>query len=302
MADGLSKTARHQTSSSAAGMAIVTIAAIAAIGCDVNSALERLAQARHHSAELHVQFTKAAAAANRAVMADTDEASVAFARDAEQAKRAVQVNIDALQPILLGLNYSEETRLLQEFVTRFAAYQELDGRILGLAVENTNLKAQRLSFGPAQEAADSFRDSLQAVVPLDAAKDTWRVKALVATAVMTVREIQVLQAPHVAEADDAVMARMEKRMATSEAAARSALGTLAPLVQPASRARLATATEALDTFMRLNAQILALSRRNTNVRSLVLSLNEKRKVTGECEASLQALRDALAKRGYQGTR
>ena len=283
-------------------MAIVTIAGIAAIGCDVNSALERLAQARHHSAELHVQFTKAAAAANRAVMADTDEASVAFARDAEQAKRAVQVNIDALQPILLGLDYSMETRLLQEFVTRFAAYQELDSRILGLAVENTNLKAQRLSFGPAQEAADSFRDSLEAVVPLDAAKDTWRVKALVATAVMTVREIQVLQAPHVAEADDAVMTRMEMRMATSEAAARSALATLVPLVQPASRARLATATVALDTFMRLNAQVMALSRRNTNVRSLVLSLNDKEKVTGECEASLHALRDALAKRGFTGTR
>ncbi|MET0216207.1 MAG: hypothetical protein ABW292_24575 [Vicinamibacterales bacterium] len=283
-------------------MAIVTIAAIAAIGCDVNAALERLAQARHHSAELLVQFTKAADAANKAVMADTDEASVAYSRDAEQAKQAVQTNIDALQPILRGLNYAEETRLLQEFVTRFAAYGELDRRILVLAVENTNLKAQRLSFGPAQEAADSFRDSVEAVVPLDAAKDTWRVKALVATAVMTVREIQVLQAPHVAEADDAVMTRMEKRMATSEAAARAALSTLVPLVQPASRARLATATVALDTFMRLNAQIMALSRRNTNVRSLVLSLNEKEKVTGECEASLQALRDALAKRGFTGTR
>jgi len=235
-------------------------------------------------------------------MADTDEASVAFARDAEQAKRAVQVNIEALQPILLGLDYSMETRLLQEFVTRFAAYQELDSRILGLAVENTNLKAQRLSFGPAQEAADSFRDSVEAVVPLDAAKDAWRVKALVATAVMTVREIQVLQAPHVAESDDAAMTGMEKRMATSEAAARAALSTLVPLVQPDSRARLGTATVALDTFMRLNAQIMALSRRNTNLRSLVLSLNEKEKVTGECEASLQALRDALAKRGFTGTR
>lgn len=278
------------------------MAAIVSIGCDVNSALERLTEARHHSAELLVQFTKAADAANKAVMADTDEASITFSREAEEAKQAVQTNIDALQPILLGLNYSEETRLLQEFVTRFAAYQELDGRILGLAVENTNLKAQRLSFGPAQEAADSFRDSLEAVVPLDAAKDTWRVKALVATAVMTVREIQVLQAPHVAEADDTVMAPMEKRMATSEAAARAALATLGPLVQPASRARLATATAALDTFMRLNAQVMALSRRNTNVRSLALSLNEKGKVTGECADSLHALRNALAKRGFNSRR
>ena len=90
-------------------------------------------------------------------------------------------------------------------------------------------------------------------------------KALVATAVARVREIQVLQAPHIAEADDAVMTRMEKQMATSEAAARAALETLAPLMHPASRPRLTTATAALDRFVGLNAQIMALSRRNTNV-------------------------------------
>jgi hypothetical protein len=283
-------------------IAIMTIALGAAIGCDVNSALERLSRARHLSADLLVQYTKAADAANRAVMADTDEASVAFAREAEQAKQAVQTSVDALRPILQGLNYPDETRLLQEFVSRFAEYRELDRRILDLAVENTNLKAQRLSFGPAQEAADSFRDSLESVAPLDAAKDTWRVKALVATAVLTVREIQVLQAPHVADADDAVMARLEKHMATSEAAARSALEALAPLVQRASQPRLATATAALDRFIALNAQILALSRRNTNVHSLALSLNQKVKLTSACEDSLRALRAALAKRGFGGTR
>jgi hypothetical protein len=234
-------------------------------------------------------------------MADTDEASIAFAREAEQAKQSVQTSIDALQPILQGLDYSEETRLLQDFVARFAEYRELDRRILDLAVENTNLKAQRLSFGAAQDAADSVRDSLESVVPLDA-KDTWRVKALVATAVMTVRELQVLQAPHIADADDAVMTRMEKRMATSEAAARAALKALAPLVEPASRPRLAAATAALDTFMGHNAEIVAFSRRNTNVRSLALSLDQKGKLTSACEDSLHALREALAKRGFTGTR
>src|SRR6202030_158015 len=94
-------------------------------------------------------------------------------------------------------NYSDEIRLLNEFVGRFAKYRELDRRILDLAVENTNLKAQRLSFGPGQEAANSFRDSLEAVVPSLPARDKWRVEALVARAVATVREIQVLQAPHI---------------------------------------------------------------------------------------------------------
>jgi hypothetical protein len=272
-----------------------------AVGCDVNTALDRVSQARHISADLLVQFTKAADAANRAVMADTDEASVAFAREAEQAKEKLQTDIDTLRPLLAGLNYADEGRMLQGFVKEFAEYRELDRRILDLAVENTNLKAQRLSFGPAQEAADSFRDSLRSVTPL-APPDKWRVEALIATAVATVREIQVLQAPHIADADEAVMTRMEKSMATSEAAARNALKTLSSLVEPRSRARIAAATGALDRFMAVNQQIISLSRRNTNVRSLALSLNEKRKVIGECETSLHALRDALSKRGFTGTR
>jgi hypothetical protein len=268
----------------------------------VNSALAQLAEVRRMSADLHVQFTKAVNAADRAVMADTDDASVAFAREAEQAKQAVQKDMEALAPILRSLGYADETRLLEEFGRRFAEYRALDRTILELAVENTNLKAQRLSFGPAQEAADAFRDALETVVPQNQEKDAWHVKALVATAMATVREIQVLQAPHIADADHEVMTRMEKRMATSEAAARSALNTLAPLVQATSRSRLATAGAALDRFVSINAQIVELSRRNTNVRSLALSLNQKGKLSGTCEDSLRALREALAKRGFTGTR
>ena len=84
--------------------------------------------------------------------------------------------------------------------------------------------------------------------------------------------------------------------------AQPAVETLVPLVQPVSRPRLAVATAALDKFVGLNAQIMALSRRNTNVRSLALALNQKGKITGACEQSLRALRDALAKRGFTSTR
>ena len=134
------------------------------------------------------------------------------------------------------------------------------------------------------------------------AKDKWQAEALVARAVETVREIQVLQAPHIADADDAVMTHMEQRMGTSEAAARSAVEKVATLVPPASRPRLAAATAALNQFMDLNAQIIALSRRNTNVRSLALALDQKRTLTAACSESLHALQDALAKRGFTGTR
>jgi hypothetical protein len=275
----------------------IAVAGLAARCGDVNSTLGQLADARRLSADLLIEFTRAADAANRAVMADTDEMSIADAHDAEKARQRVHEDVDALGPMLQRLGYGDESRLLQEFVSRFAAYETLDRRILGLAVENTNLKAQSLSFGPAQVAADQFRDALEAVVP---GRDAWQVKALVATAVAAVREIQALQAPHIAEPEDASMARLEQRMTTAEGVARHALASLPSLVAPTSRPRIAAAGKTLDQFMALNAQILSLSHRNTNVRSLALSLDEKRKLTRPCEESLRALQAALNRRGYRG--
>lgn len=283
-------------------MVFVTVAATAGCGSGLGTSLERLLEARRLSSDLVVQFSKVADAGNRAVMADTDEDSVAFAAEAAQATQAVQTDIDALGPILMALNYSNETRLLEEFGSRFAEYHALDQTILGLAVENTNLKAQRLSFGSGQQAADAVRDALDAVRRAAPAKDSWRIEALVATAVASVREVQVLQAPHIAETEASAMTRMEMQMAASEAAARQALGALAGLVLPESRPQLAAATDALDRFMGVNTEIVALSRRNSNVRSLALSLGQKRTLTARCDETLVALQDALAKRDLGGRR
>jgi hypothetical protein len=278
--------------------------AVAAAGCGdgLNTSLARLLEARRLSADLLVQFVKVADAGNRAVMADTDDASSAFAGEAAQATQLVQKDFDALGPILMALRYSNETRLLEEFGSRFAEYRALDQTILGLAVENTNLKAQRLSFGAGQQAADAFRDALDAVTRSAPPKDPWRVEALAVRAVAAVREIQVLQAPHIAEANDAAMTRMEQQMASSEAAARRAVETLAGLVPSASRPQLNAASAAMDRFMSVNAEIVALSRRNSHVRSLALSLSQKRTLTARCEETLLALQDALAKRDFGGTR
>ena len=165
-----------------------------AAGCDVNRALKEQSEARRLSSDLLVQFTRAADAANRAVMADTDATSVEFAREAEQARKGVQSDVDALRPVLQGLKFADEGRLLHQFVSRFAQYSALDRHVLELAVENTNLKAQRLSSGPAQEAADSLRDALGAVVAA-APANAWQVKALEASALASVRESRHCRRP-----------------------------------------------------------------------------------------------------------
>jgi hypothetical protein len=290
------------TRSAAVTVALAAILVVGAASCHWETAFERIQEARRLTADLLVQFIKASDAGNRAVMADTDEVSMEFARETSQATEAAQKDADLLTLLLHDLGFAQEASLLDEFRTKFAEYRALDRSILDLAVENTNLKAQRLAFGAAQEAAEALRASVDALVPLDFTKDRWHVKALSSTAVASAREVQVLEGPHIAEADDGAMDRLEKRMTAAEALARSALDGLPGLIRPDSQSHLAAARTALARLIDVNAQIVRLSRRNSNVRSLALSLNQKRKLSGACEASIRALQDALAKRGFTATR
>jgi hypothetical protein len=275
-----------------------------AAGCyrGADSVLQRMSEAQKLATELQLQFTRAADATNLAVMADTDETSAEFAGQARQSSQTVEKDGAALRPLLVGLMYSDEVRLLDEFDKRFAEYRKLDHTILELSVENTNLKAQRLSFGPAQEAVDAFDSSLEAIGNGANAPDAWQIRALGWRALAAVRDIQVLQARHIAEPADDAMTRLEGKMTAAEDVARNMLAALGPLLSPDAGAQMRAAQASLDSFHELNKEILGLSRRNSNVRSLALTLGEKRRLTAQCEDSLRALGEALGKRGFVATR
>ncbi len=235
-------------------------------------------------------------------MADTDEASIAFARDAEKALKTVDDEVAALRPLLQGISLSRELQFLEDFGGTLGKYREVDRTILALAVENTNLKAQHLAFGPAREAADSFRDALGAVARKVPPKARCGVEGAIAKAVLAVREIQVLYGPHIAESKDAAMANMEQKMANLDTTARDAVDSLTGLLPRDARPTLTVALSALERFKDLSHQIVALSRRNSNVRSLELSLQNKPALTAACDQSLRALQDVLATEDIKATR
>ena len=262
----------------------------------------QVADTHRLAAELRIQFNQAADASNRAVMADTDETSTAFARDAEKALQIVEGDVESLMKLLRSLSFAKEIQLLEEFGRHFAKYRELDHTILTLAVENTNLKAQDLAFGPAREAADNFRNALGEVALRASPKERCRVEGLIAKAVLAVREIQILYGPHIAEPNEAAMTNMEQEMANLDANARVAVTSLTELVPRDVRPSLSIALSALDRFKDLSRQIVALSRRNTNVRSLKLSLQTKPALTAACDESLRGLQDLLTKEDVKATR
>ena len=140
-------------------------------------------------------------------MSDADEDATAAVREAEQATLEVQRDIEQLRAVLSSMGYREELGLLDGFTSQFAEYRKIDAEILPLAVENTNAKAQRLSFGPAAEAVNEFRAALAAVVKSAPPAAAPRVELLAARAVANVLDIQALHAPHIAEPEDEAMTR-----------------------------------------------------------------------------------------------
>jgi hypothetical protein len=258
-------------------------------------------EARRLGSDMRVQFTMAADAANRAVMADTDDTSKAAADEAVKSREAVERDGNALEPLLKRLGYASDLQSLDEFTKQFAEYKKLSDETLTLAVENTNLKAQRLSFTNAQAAVDDFRKALDTLPPMARPADRSRVQALSEQAAADALSIQVIQARHIAESDDQAMTKMEDQMALADRDARRALADLQPLV-PKGEPVLSTANTALNQLKTVNDQIVQLSRRNTNVRSLALALGQLHMLRAKCEAALQALNDSLSQHEFKATR
>jgi hypothetical protein len=157
-------------------------------------------------------------------------------------------------------------------------------------------------FGPARTASEEFRAALETAARSVRPADASAAEGLAARAGESVLEIQVLLAQHIAEADDGAMTRLEEGGARSERAARAALDGLAARTPPAGSVHLEAARAALDRFRTASAEIVALSRRNSNVRSLALSLGRKRQVTTECDEQLRALESAIQAHEFTATR
>jgi hypothetical protein len=271
------------------------------LGCEqAASRMEQSSQVRQLTATLLTEFTRAVDASNRAVMAESDPASQDFAREAERARAQVDHETTEVELLLRALHYDAELAQLGDFRAKFTAYKVLDQDLLGLAVTNSNLKATQLLFGPAAEAADTFKQELEKLTAAASGDKAVRIRALTFAALVGVREIQVLEAPHIAEPSDAGMTRMEETFASAEAATRRALAELLPLLP--DPAALDAVSAALERFLQLKTEIVALSRSNTNVRSRALALGEKRVLVASCEANLRALNDSLRARASRPTR
>ncbi|MBS1819807.1 MAG: hypothetical protein JSU08_17875 [Acidobacteria bacterium] len=259
--------------------------------------LLQILEARRLAAELHAAFVKANEASDRAVLADTDDVSAEAAGEARAATRVATETLDRLEQVVKALGASSDVEAVARFRTQFDLFRALDEEVLGLAVENTNLKAQRLSFGTVRDLGEAIERELAGLSGTPPSSD---VDAQVQGIRADVFALLFLESRHIAEAEDQPMTQLEAEGGTIAADVRTRLERVRRLGAPVPTVD--AATSLFNRFMATHAEVIALSRRNTNVRSLALTIGHKRVVASACEAELTALAQSLATHGSEATR
>jgi hypothetical protein len=249
-------------------------------------------------AALRANMLKSAEAEKRAVMAETDEASTSYAEESRQASEAAEAERRRLTELIRQHPSEEETQLLGEFSAAWEQVRSIDRQLLELAVQNTNLKAWALSFGKAGEALRRFEAALAAATQDQEDPRVLRAASDALTGMLT---IQVLHAPHIASRHDEEMNKIEQAMREKEEIIRGNLDRLTALL-PERREQLAAAVSAYRDYMAVTGTIVDLSRQNTNVTSLEISINRKLKMTTQCEVLLDRLQEAIRAREFKATR
>jgi Four helix bundle sensory module for signal transduction len=251
---------------------------------------------------IQLDLASASEAEKSAVLAITDQDSQTFADQARAASAKAEQGRRELGEILTAGGAQREKDLLAQFTEAFVEFQRIDDELLALAVKNTNVKAYGLAFGPAATAIQQMNAALGRLVAANTDSPGAKTMMLLAFGAETsALRIQTLLPPHIAEENDKKMDELEALMATEDAQIHRSFDGLAALPKFSKDPELATATARYAEFGHIRTQILALSRENTNVRSLSISLNEKRKVMLVCQDALSALHQAILAEPIAGT-
>lgn len=236
---------------------------------------------------MRTSMLKSAELEKAAVMAVTDKESEDFARQAMKAAEDTERDLRELDSLI---NSDNETKLLGEFRGCWKDFREIDKVLLDFAVQNTNLKASALSY---TKGAELLRQFEQVLTNLTENSDDARIIKAVHQAVTALLKIHDLEAPHINESEDKRMDEIEAAMNTQEEQISVSMKVLSDMItDEPRRAFLDQASAAFTEFMKVNKEVIRLSRLNTNIRSAELSMGRKRKTVARCEEVLSAMQEA----------
>jgi hypothetical protein len=224
-----------------------------------------------------------------AVLATSDEESRAFAKEATDLNAEIDRLRGKLRELVTVDARSVEVEKLNSFDGAWKELQQIDARLLGLAVANTNLKAARLLSRDGDSALSRFVDALTELQ--SGLNDADLLRTLARAEVAGLRSQSALFA-HIPSADAAEMTRLEQRVQQLGEEVERALTSVRDSGKVDAQ-QLAAAAAAWGEYRKLSAEVVRLSRENSNVISFDVSVHDKRLATKACLNALTELSAAV---------
>jgi hypothetical protein len=250
---------------------------------------------------MQLALASASEAEKSAVLAISDRDSQTFAGQARSATADVEQARWELGKLLQTGGTQTEKELFKQFAEFFTEFRRIDNDLLDLAVKNTNIKAYSLAYGPASAALDEMNAALSRLIASNAGSpEEKQVMLLAYGAEIGGLRLERLIPLHIAEEHDQKMDELEALMSREDRRIRNNLDGLTSLLKIDPNADLATAVSSYNRFNKIKTRILALSRENTNIKSLSISLNQKRKVMLLCQDTLNGLQQAILEEPITG--
>jgi hypothetical protein len=252
---------------------------------------------------MRIHLLEAIEAEKNAVLAITDEASEGFAAQARQAADGVESSRNEIESIIYQEKLPQETEMINEFNSCWAQYRKLDETILDLAIQNTNLKAQKISATQCAQELARFEASLNRLIHRNTNDSQCNKAVMLSYEALTAGlNIFALHKPHIEEADDQEMDKIEQSVKSYDESARKALESLRSITGLSDNEDLKHAETAYEQFMNLTGEVLKLSRMNTNIKSADLSLGKIRLISSQCQEILATLQETVQAQQFKATR
>ena len=282
-------------------VAWVAVDRLAAVNVQVRQLVDATFMKLNLTSDVHVKLLASIRAQKNAVLSPDDEVCKVFAAASRASLVEARDTLGRLKELVFKDGIEGQTSTVEDCIKTFDKVEEVNGSVLDLAVQNTNIKARKLLGNEIQRQVEVLETRLQAWVEEASSKS--EIDAEIMTRMKTLYELQdhlmgILPnaMKHINSSTEEEMITFEKKL--SDLQDRIQLGLL--VASGGDGPSQVDARNRLNDIKTTLASLIALSRLDTNNRSAAMSLNAARVAADECVKRILKLDELFSKEAKAG--
>ncbi len=233
---------------------------------------------------IRADFINAVKAEKNMILSTTSEGMEVFDRDILKSRS----QLAKAQEQYRAVATAEGLKFMQTFNGHWESYLAVQDKIRELARQNSSIRARDMSHGPVRQANQAFGEAVAALRTRLAGASGEHLKAVPLLERIAVLQMTALKdEKNVILADSAAdMEKYERDSKASLDAARQTRDQLLPLLAEEEKRLLDRVSERLEEWSRINAQVIAIARENSNNRAFELSAGTGRQILEQAQGVL----------------